>query len=101
MFQSSLFGALHTSLGRWRLRPASTRLPQRGRRFRPHLEALEHRTLLAVQLLSHYNGLNFYSNGFWVPPDTCGAAGPTSYLETANANVAIYTPKDTRASSVT
>jgi hypothetical protein len=64
------------------------------------LEALEDRMLLAVQLLSSYNGLDFNSSGYWYPPDTVGAAGPTSYLETVNATVALYTPKATGASSV-
>jgi hypothetical protein len=53
-----------------------------------------------VQLLSHYKGLDFYSSDAWDPPDTVGAAGPTSYIETVNATVAIFTPKDTGASSV-
>jgi hypothetical protein len=56
--------------------------------------------LLTVQLLSHYKGLDFDSTGGWSPPDTVGAAGPTCYLETDNSVVAIYTPKDTGASSI-
>jgi hypothetical protein len=75
-------------------------VPEKRRRGRPFLEALEDRTLLAVQLLSHYNGLDFYSSGGWTPPDTVGAAGPTSYVETTNQTVAIFTPKATGASSV-
>ena len=97
---SGLFAAVHTFLRRRRLRRAGFRLLERRGRFRPRLEALEERTLLAVQLLGHYNGLNFDSSGGWSPPDTVGAAGPTSYIETVNMAVAIFTPKDTGASVV-
>src|SRR5438132_7503008 len=93
------FGALHTLLTRGRLRPAGSRVPERQGRCRLRVEALEDRTLLAVQLLGHYNGLDAFSNP-GTPPDTVGAAGPTSYVETVNGAVAIYTPKDTGASSV-
>jgi hypothetical protein len=97
---SGQFGSLHTFLKRWRLRPAPSHLLERRGRFRPRLEALEDRTLLAVQMLGHYNGLDFASSGGWSPPDTVGAAGPTSYIETVNMTVAIFTPKDTGAVSV-
>jgi hypothetical protein len=62
------------------------------------VERLEERALLAVNLISSYTGLS--ENGF-VPPDTCGAAGPTSYVESQNQDLAIFTPKATGTSSVT
>jgi hypothetical protein len=95
--KSGFFGALHTFLGRRRLCSSGSHLRER---IRPRLEALEERTLLAVQLLSHYNGLDFDTSAGWTPPDTVGGAGPTSYVETVNATVAIFTPKDTGASAV-
>jgi hypothetical protein len=76
------------------------RVPAKRECFRPRLEALEDRCLLSVQMLSHYNGIQFYGSGGWLPPDTVGAAGPTSYIETTNATVAIFTPKTTGASVV-
>src|SRR5260370_1433202 len=54
-----------------------------------HLEQLEDRTAPTVSLLSHYNGLAFGDSGGFTPPDTCGAAGPTNYLETVNQTVRI------------
>src|SRR6266851_5595617 len=72
------------------------------RRFRPRLEVLEDRTLLAVNLLHHYTGLDFaQSSDSVIPPDTNGAAGPTSYIEVVNDTIAIYTPKTTGAAAVT
>jgi hypothetical protein len=65
-------------LGRWRLRPSRGRVTEKQQAFRPRLEALEDHCLLAVQMLSHYNGVQFYGSGGWLPPDTVGAAGPTS-----------------------
>jgi hypothetical protein len=97
---SGLFAALHILRGRKRYRRNGSHVPEGQRRFRPRLEALEDRTLLTVQLLGHYNGLDFDSSGGWSPPDTVGAAGPTSYIETNNFTVAIYTPKDTGGLSV-
>ncbi|MBI3838665.1 MAG: PKD domain-containing protein, partial [Planctomycetia bacterium] len=68
-------------------------------------ECLEDRSLLTVTLNSSYTGLDINaaaSGGFiFTPPDTGGAAGPTSYVETANQAVRIYTPKETGASSIT
>jgi hypothetical protein len=61
---------------------------------------LEDRTLLTVNLLSNYSGLNFSQSGGYVPPDTCGAAGTANYVETVNQTVGIYTPKGTGTSLV-
>jgi hypothetical protein len=97
---SGPFRTLQTFWRRLLPRPVCSRLNERRRRRRPCLEALEDRTLLSVQMLSHYNGLDFYSSGYSYPPDTVGAAGPTSYIETVNATVAIYTPKNTGARCV-
>jgi uncharacterized repeat protein (TIGR01451 family) len=48
-----------------------------------------------------YTGLDFsQSGGTTFPPDSNGAAGPTSYVETVNQTVAIYSPKATGASEI-
>jgi hypothetical protein len=65
---------------------------------RPRLEPLEDRTLLNATLLNNFTGLGFTSSGgSGAPPDTNGAAGPTSYVEAVNQAVAIYSPKTTGA----
>jgi hypothetical protein len=46
-------------------------------------------------LLSNFTGLDYNSSGGYVPPDSCGAAGPASYLETVNQSLAIYSPRGT------
>jgi hypothetical protein len=43
-----------------------------------------------VSVLDHFNGLDFVGGGMARPPDTCGAAGPNSYVETVNTAVEIY-----------
>jgi hypothetical protein len=75
------------------------------RRFvRPALEALEDRIAPAVNLLSHYTGLDFNQSlnlsGGSTPPDSNGAAGPFNVVETVNQVVAIYSPKSTGSSQV-
>jgi hypothetical protein len=79
--------------------------------LRAELEPLEIRTLLSVSLLSSYTGMNQLAAAgpnpkpglvtIYSPPDTTGAAGPTSYLETANQGISIYTPKATGTTVVT
>ncbi len=71
---------------------------QRG--ARPCLERLEDRTVPTVTLGSNFTALDFNQSGGYTPPDTCGAAGPTSsstglgaYVETVNQAVALYTNK--------
>jgi hypothetical protein len=91
------------------LRPL--RRPTKGLLGIDHLvDRLERRTLLTVTLLSNYTGMNqLAASGpntgvglvtIYSPPDTTGAAGPTSYVETANQGIAIYTPKATGTTSV-
>jgi hypothetical protein len=41
----------------------------------------------AVSLLNHFDGAR---SGGAAPPDTCGAAGPNSYIETVNPGITIY-----------
>jgi uncharacterized repeat protein (TIGR01451 family) len=96
-----------------RLSPASTGGGQGraatilARRVRPVLEMLEERTLPSVTIAASnnsgngYSALDFNQSGGYVPPDTCGAAGPNSYVETVNQTVAIYSPKATGASATT
>jgi uncharacterized repeat protein (TIGR01451 family) len=82
----------------------SRRHPDRFRNL--ELEGLESRLLLAVTIASTnnsgqgYSVLDFNSSGGYVPPDTCGAVGPSNYVETVNQELAIYTPKTTGASVV-
>lgn len=68
-------------------------------------ESLEIRTLLSVSVLNNsgqgFAGLSFNQSGGYVPPDTNGAAGPSSYVETVNQSVALYGSKNTGAGAVT
>jgi hypothetical protein len=67
----------------------------------PHLEHLEDRLAPTVTVLKNYTGLSYLDNinenppaiGLQNPPDTCGAAGPSSYVETVNQSIAIYSPR--------
>src|SRR5438105_14565853 len=82
--------------------------PTSGRRKKSvchlSLERLEDRTVPSVTIVNNgaqgYAGLDFNQSGGYVPPDTCGAAGPSSYVETVNQELAIYSPKATGASKV-
>src|SRR5438034_11481767 len=71
---------------------------------RPAFETLEDRTVPTVSVLNNggngYAGLNFGQSGGYVPPDTCGAAGPSVYVETVNQALAVYNPKSTGASAL-
>ena len=70
--------------------------PPRVRSNRLALERLEDRTLLSVTIAPTNNGgsgyaaLDFNHSGGYTPPDTSGAAGPSSYVETVNQEVALY-----------
>src|SRR5205807_4960947 len=68
------------------------------------LELLEDRTVPSVTILNNggsgYAGLDFNHSGGYIPPDTCGAAGPSNYVETVNQEIAIYSPKTTGATQV-
>lgn len=46
-----------------------------------------------------YAGVDFTHSGGGLPPDTCGAAGPSSYVETTNQEIALYSPKGTGATA--
>src|SRR5260370_31632830 len=54
---------------------------------RLQLELLETRLAPAVSVINNFDGL---VQGGSVPPDTCGAAGPFSYVETVNSAVSIF-----------
>src|SRR5438094_1942303 len=86
-----------TKGGRRRPRQKST-----SRQLR--LEQLEDRSLPSVTIVNNgglgYAGLDFNQSGGYVPPDTCGAAGPSNYVETVNQELAIYSPKATGATKV-
>src|SRR5437763_8706677 len=84
-------------------RPVSRKSEPRAGTFRPRLEPFEDRVVPAVSILNNggngYSALSFNTSGGYVPPDTCGAAGPSAYVETVNQEVAIYGPKATGASA--
>jgi hypothetical protein len=68
-----------------------TRVRRRPPTRRLLLEQLEPRLAPAVSLVNHFDALNASSNGGSPPPpDACGAAGPSSYIETVNSAVTIY-----------
>ncbi len=46
-------------------------------------------------------GLDFNHSGGYTPPDNQGAAGPSSYIETVNQAIAIYSPKGTGVMTAT
>src|SRR5262245_57286875 len=56
---------------------------------RPRLERLEDRVVPTVTVNSHYDGMDIAGTSGAVPPDTCGAAGPSSYVETVNQDITI------------
>jgi hypothetical protein len=66
----------------------SIRLSSRPRRRRwkwlLEVEGLEQRDLFSVTILNNGGsglvGLDFNSSGGYIPPDTCGAAGPRNYV---------------------
>lgn len=68
------------------------------------MEQLEDRTVPSVSVVNNgglgYTGLDFNQSGGYVPPDTAGAAGPSSYVETVNQEVALYSPKATGATQI-
>jgi hypothetical protein len=87
--------------------PRPTAAVRRGRTRRPRysrleLERLEDRIVPSATVLSSYTGLDSagFGGGF-EPPDTQGAAGPSSVIETVNQGIGIYTPKSTGATPVT
>ncbi len=51
-----------------------------------------------IKVLSSFPGIDILTSGF-EPPDTQGGAGPDSYVETVNANVAIFSPKNAQKPS--
>src|SRR5262249_6925583 len=65
------------------------------RKEKPLLERLEERTMPAVTIANGaglgYAGIADGSD----PPDTCGAAGPNSYIEATNGTIRIFAPKAT------
>src|SRR4051812_9157552 len=74
--------------------------PRRRPRFL-RLERLEERTVFSVSILNNYSALSFNQSGGYVPPDTCGAAGRSVYVETVNQALAIYSSKGTGTPAVT
>jgi hypothetical protein len=67
------------------------RFPRRPHaRSRPHLEALEDRTSLAVTVFNSFPGLSFSDDPRYQPPDTDAAVGPNYLVETVNATVKFF-----------
>ncbi len=54
------------------------------------MEQLEQRTLLAVNILNNAGLGSFGIADGSTPPDTCGAAGPNSYIEVVNGTIGIF-----------
>lgn len=71
-----------------------------SRRWRPMLETLEDRTVPTVTILNG-GGLGYAGLGGANPPDTCGAAGPVSYIEVINGSIRIFANKTTGTPTVT
>ena len=70
----------------------STRRPHQVRSTKAYLrvESLEHRALMAVQLLGSFNGLHFTdSTRHAIPPDPNVAAGPKYVVNTVNTAIRI------------
>ena len=65
-------------------------------RFRPRVEILEDRSMLAVDLGASFDGLDFAGTGDGAPPDTIAAAGPGYVVEMVNTDIAIYTKTGTK-----
>ena len=104
----------NTAAGVWTISPA-TALPsvsahaiidattQPGYAGKPVIQLTQQ---VAVSLGSHYTGLSDANNStqnkyLTTPPDTQGAAGPNSYVETVNQVLAIYPSKGSAANAVT
>ncbi|MHB1423465.1 MAG: hypothetical protein ACYC3I_09785 [Gemmataceae bacterium] len=60
---------------------------------------IAHFTVNNITLLSDYSGISVANSG-GAPPDTQGAAGTTSYVETAGGTIAIFDPKNTGANQL-
>ena len=71
--------------------------PHRAKRGPPVFERLETRCLLSVSVAHSYVGLDYNSSGGFVPPDSQGAVGPSSYVETVNQTVALFSGKTTNS----
>src|SRR5579875_988637 len=94
---SILFGKI------WR-NPFSSSPPAKRprRRRRLEVEQLEDRIVPSLALVSHYTGLDSAGvGGGGEPPDTQGAVGPSSVVETVNQGIAIYPGKSTSSGAVT
>ena len=80
------------------------RSPAATTRRQLKLDSLERRDQPVVGILGTnasgqgYAALSVGNTAGFVPPDTCGAAGPSAYVETVNQNLALYPNKSTGAS---
>src|SRR5689334_19529976 len=85
--------------------PRGSTVRRRARLRSPLVEALENRLVLSVSVLNNsgngYPALSFNQSGGYVPPDTCGAAGPSAYVETVNQSLALSPNKATGSGAVT
>jgi len=71
---------------------APPRTDQRGlnRLGSVDIGAFESQGFTVTTLVNDFVGLDHASNQGYEPPDTCGAIGPVSYVETVNQSVALY-----------
>src|SRR5437868_4925339 len=107
MMNSTAKSWLHRFSRSWLNGGRHCRAAARSAPPRLSLERLEDRTLPSVTIASTnnsgngYTALDFNQSGGYTPPDTNGAAGPSSYVETVNQKIALYGNKATGASATT
>ncbi|MBS0260946.1 MAG: hypothetical protein JSS02_03235, partial [Planctomycetes bacterium] len=70
-----------------------TRDRQPGSRSPGEIQILESRQLLVANVIANYAAMSFNDTQGYVPPDTSGAVGPDSFVETVNQTVTIYRSK--------
>jgi hypothetical protein len=108
MFTSSIWQPRSASSGRptGHAKHAKARVGHdlaQKRRSRPRLEILEERTVPSAfsTLILNGGGTGYTGLGGVDPPDTCGAAGPSEYIEVINGNIKLFSNKATGTPSQT
>src|SRR5258708_7226495 len=70
--------------------PRTIRRERAKSRLVPQVERLEAREAPVVKLLTSFQGLNEAQGGFFTPPDTTLAVGPSRVIEEINTAIALY-----------
>src|SRR5262245_42211637 len=73
---------------------------RRKARLVPRLERLEAREVPAIKLLTTLEGLTQAQGGFFDPPDTTLAVGPSRIVEQVNTGIALFEKSGTRLDSM-